>query len=423
MLQPPRPPQRQLSTWRQALRIVRSRASALRIARAQIMQAQGNARRALAGTLPQVTGSASLTRHLLFGTGANCTPAGVDPNATIPDPAHSFDAAVDVRQPVFALGTWYGIETAKRQTQAVEMSARDNERIMLATVADAAVSVITAERVAEISRVSLRSALSTLDLTRRRAQLGAASVVDVLRAEQEAALTRAQVVASDESVARAREALGMALGDDDAWGVNPKVDLGELARTASEVCQPVPGVDSRSDLRAARMNLEIAERGITAVDYRYAPTLDLTSRLSYMGNLNRSPNGEHVTWTVGANLTWPLFDGGDRFGDRIRAEAETEIARERYEEAKRGATVQVKQADRGVTVAAAQLAVSAKTQEIAAESARLAKVAFVNGSGTSFDLVDTARRLREADIDLTIKQFEVVRAQIASFLAEANCGL
>ena len=71
----------------------------------------------------------------------------------------------------------------------------------------------------------------------------------------------------------------------------------------------------------------------------------------------------------------------------------------------------------------ARLVVSAKSRDIAAESARLSKVAFVNGSGTSFDLVDTARRQREAEIDLAIKEFEVVRAKIASFLAEANCGL
>jgi outer membrane protein TolC len=236
-------------------------------------------------------------------------------------------------------------------------------------------------------------------------------------------MSRAQVVSSDESVARAREALGMALGDDQPWGVDPNVDLGELSRTASEVCQKVPGVESRSDLRAARMKVDIAKRNETAVDYRYAPTLDFQSQVSYLGNINRSPNGEHVTWTVGAVLNWPLFDGGDRFGDRHRAEAETQIAREQFQQAKRGASVEIRQAQRAVDVAMSQLAVSAKTREIASESARLAKVAFVNGSGTSFDLVDSARRLREADIDLTIKQFDVVRAKIASFLAEANCGI
>jgi outer membrane protein TolC len=423
MLTPPPPPGNLLTTWRDALRMVRGRASALRISRAQVAEAQGRARQALAGALPNVTGSATLTRHLLFGIGVNFTPAGVQPNAVIPDPATFFDATVTLTQPVLAVGTWYGIETAKRQQKALEMQAADTERLMLGSVAESAVSVITAERVAETSRVSLRFALSTLDLTRRRAQLGATSAVDVLRAEQEVAMSRAQVVGADESVAQAHEALGMSLGDDKPWGVSPNVEIRELAQTAADICKRVSGVESRSDLRAARMNVDIAERNARAVDYRYAPTLDFMSQLAFLGNLNRSPNGEHVTWTVGALLNWPIYDGGDRGGDRTRAEAASEIARERYIEAKRTASIEVKQANRAIEVSMSRLRVSASTRDIASESARLAKVAFVNGSGTSFDLIDTARRLREAEIDLAIKEFEVVRAQIAAFLVEANCGI
>jgi outer membrane protein TolC len=69
------------------------------------------------------------------------------------------------------------------------------------------------------------------------------------------------------------------------------------------------------------------------------------------------------------------------------------------------------------------LAVSARTREIAAETARLSKVAYLNGSGTSFDLVDTARRQREAELDYTIKEFEVLRAKIAALLALATCDV
>jgi outer membrane protein TolC len=69
------------------------------------------------------------------------------------------------------------------------------------------------------------------------------------------------------------------------------------------------------------------------------------------------------------------------------------------------------------------LAVAARTREIAAETARLTKVAYLNGSGTSFDLVDTARRLREAELDYTVKEFDVLRAKIAALLALATCDV
>ena len=69
------------------------------------------------------------------------------------------------------------------------------------------------------------------------------------------------------------------------------------------------------------------------------------------------------------------------------------------------------------------LAVAAKTRELAAETARLTKVSYVNGSATSFDLVDTARRLREAELDYTIKEFNVLRAKIAALLALSTCDV
>jgi outer membrane protein TolC len=76
-----------------------------------------------------------------------------------------------------------------------------------------------------------------------------------------------------------------------------------------------------------------------------------------------------------------------------------------------------------VVVAQANLDVSTKGRDIAAETARLTRIAYMNGTGTSFDLVDTARRLREAELDLTIKEFELTRAKITAFLALATCNV
>jgi multidrug efflux system outer membrane protein len=88
---------------------------------------------------------------------------------------------------------------------------------------------------------------------------------------------------------------------------------------------------------------------------------------------------------------------------------------------KRRALIQVAQATRGVTVAQANLTVAERSRYLASETARLTKVAYLNGTGTSFDLVDSERKLREAEIDLTIKEFQVVRAKIAALLALATC--
>ena len=92
-------------------------------------------------------------------------------------------------------------------------------------------------------------------------------------------------------------------------------------------------------------------------------------------------------------------------------------------DAVRNARLQAVQAQRAVVVAEANFAVSRQARDIASDSARLSRIAFVHGTGTSFDLVESARRQRLSEIDVTIQEFEVVRARIAALLALSNCSL
>lgn len=420
MLEPIERPARVLSGWEQALALVRGRSTTIAAARARIIEANARSRQALSNSLPNITGNGSVNRNLLFATGAALTAQNVQTNIRVPFPATVWNAGVSLRQPLFDLRTWYDIGTANTAIEAAAASAEDIERIALGGLADTIVSVITAERLAEVSKVSLRSNLSVLDLTQRRTRLGAASAVDVLRAEQEVANNRADVVQADETVRRAREALGMALGFPEGWGVAPHIKVDGLAADAQSVCSPVAGPDQRSDVRAAKLNAEVSERAAESVSYGLAPTIDAVSDFTYTTD-PRAPRP--VLWSIGAVLTVPLYDGGRLGAERDVNVANASVARQQLTDTTRRARLEAAQAQRAVTVAESNFGVSRQARDIAVESARLARIAFMHGTGTSFDLVDSARRQRLAEIDVTIKEFEVVRARIAALLALSNCSL
>ncbi len=422
MLEPIPAPRHVLRSWQEALQLVRSRNSSLRLAAAQVQQAAGQSRQALAAALPSLSGTANVTRHLLTGRGYKLGTDGVT-RGEIPDPLTTWNAGLTLRVPVIAPRAWHDRGTARHAIGVAELETKDAERIVLASTAEAIVAVVTAERMAEVSRVSLRSALVTLDLNRRRARLGAASAFDVLRVEQEVAASRAQVVGADEAIRLSREGLGLTLGSTEAHGVRPSIDLNGLARDAAASCHLEPSIDSRADVRAAQRNVEVAQRQRDSTSWDYYPTVDALSTATYWSDEVRTANGEHVTWTIGATLTWQLYDGGLRYGRRDTNQGKLDLAREQLTQTKRLAEVEVTQARRSVQVAEANLAVSQRTRDLARQSAQLARLAFVSGTGTSFDLVDAARRLREAELDLTVKEFEVVRAKILALLALASCDV
>ena len=413
-------PTQVLGSWRQALSLVQGRSTSVATAKARIVEANARSRQALSNGLPNVSGSGSVNRNLLFATGAALTAQNIQTNVRVPFPAQVWNAGVSLRQPLFDLRTWYDIRTSSTAIEAAEMSAEDVERIALGGLADTIVTVITAERLAEVSRVSLRSNLSTLDLTQRRTRLGAASAVDVLRAEQEVASNRLDVIQADESVRRAREALGMALGYPEAWGVAPHIKVDGLAADAKSVCSPVSDPEQRSDVRAAKLNVEVSERTAESVGYGLAPTVDVVSDFSYTTD-PRSPRP--VLWSIGAVLTVPIYDGGRLGSEKDVNVANATVARQQLTEATRRARLEAVQAQRAIDVAQSNFVVSRQARDIAEESARLARIAFVHGTGTSFDLVESARRQRLSEIDVTIQEFEVTRARIAALLALSNCSL
>jgi outer membrane protein TolC len=412
MLEPVPPAPSVVATWREAIRHIHARSTQLRTARAKVSQAEGVARSALAPALPRLSTTGNVTH-----------------NFTLPDPnrfglpATQFLGAVDLRQSVVNMSAWNNVGTTKELEQAAALGEKDVERKLIAAVATAAAEVITNERIAESSRVSLASTLSAANLTKRRAALGAANSLDVLRIEQDVSNARAQLVAGDETLRQAREKLGASLGYTGQWGIAPSIRVDDLVRTAVQICKPLPTIEQRADVRSAAKSLDAAKSDRKTEDYKFIPTVEANAQVGYYSFEFRSPS--LAPWAVfaGATAAWPIFDGGDRYGQRRQKEALEAIARETLTQTRRDAELETIRAERAILVARSRFEVSTKTRDIAKEQARLSQIAFMNGSGTSLELVDSTSKLRAAEIDLLVKEFGVFQAQLAAFLAKAECSI
>ena len=425
LLAPIPPAPHMLGGFRDALLSIAAHSTDLAIAQQEIERAEGASRQALAGALTTVNGSASITQSLLGGntiTGIITTPTtpplALPITVQLPGYGTTESISISASQPILAPRVWYGIKTAKLNVKAVQQTIDDRRRTILAQVAGSIVAVYTAERVAEISRVSLRSSLQRLNLAERKAKLGDGTRLDVLRAQQDAALARGQLISGDESLRKTREALGLALGSNEPWGVPSNISLDEMQQALGSSCQ-TGSVDDRPDVASARTNLEIAQRGITDSKLAFSPTATVQSQASAStGSLSNN----QTAWTISAMLSLPIWEGGARYGGMRIARANAEQAKLRLDAARRGALIDSNQAQRSVLVAEQARVVSEQNRDLAREAARLAERAFAAGAGTSFDLVDAGKNERNAELDLAVKEFDLIRSKIASLLATANCN-
>jgi len=412
----------EVRTWEDALKHVRARSTDLRSASEEIARAEAQQRVALAGALPSLNGTVTATKNIITNPTLQFVraPDGTFTTRDVRTPFPEFmTGQLVATQPVLALRAWYGIKTAGINEDAARLSFDDVKRQIALGVANAIVGVVTAERVAELNRTGLRNALQRFDITSRKTQLGGGTGLDVIRSRQDVEVARATLVAGDETLRQARESLGLALGLPEQIGVPPDVDISGLEADARSSCRPASTVDERPDVAALRTRAMVAHRQINDVKYQFAPTVNLQSGLATTTvDTGAAPN---TTWNVQAVLQVPLWEGGARYGNLHDAEAQANIANQKLEAQRRTATIQITQAQRGVTVAEDRRKVASSARDLAAETDRLTRAAYQEGRGTSLELVTAAQALREGEIQLALREFELVKARVAAVLSLASC--
>jgi outer membrane protein TolC len=411
MLTPVSPPRRIVSSWQEAVTYLRARSTDLRTALDQVLQAEAQTRTALAAYLPTINATGTLTHNFVTTTLApGSRPVPFDTYAS---------GSIQASQPLINAQAFDQISIDELGEDAATLTVDDKKRTLALSVANQIVSVVTAERSAEINRVGLKVALEQLEITKRKQELGAANGLDVVRAQQNAANARATLVSGDESLREAREALGLALGIPEEVGVAHDVNIDDLAKTAMGTCHVVPDVNDRPDVAAARTNLEVAKRNLRNAYFQFLPTLTAQSTLSSTGQpLNGFPN---TTWNLLGILSVPLWDGGLRYGTIRAARAAEDIAQQNLEALRRQAIIQVQQAQRQLVVAGVSDKVAREQRDLAAQNDTMTQTAYMAGQGTSLELVTASEAHRQAELNLALQDFTVVKARVLAVLALATC--
>jgi len=422
MLSPVPPAPRQVTSWEEALALVRERSTDLESAQAGVERAEGRWRQALSVLLPNSRFSGCVAIDALnLDSAVTCqgapliggTGTGRQPSAPLGT------ATVSLSQSVVDVSAWRGLSSAEASQRSAEAGLQDVRRRLTLGLSRSLVAVVAAERAAELNRLGLRQALERAALVQRTLELGAATQLDLARTRQDVELARQALISGDEQLRRAREALGSALGLDQAAGVNPGFNLQGLVAQTQTSCAPLKNVSERPDLAAAQAQLESSRDSRRQASAGYLPTVGLISNLAA---LTTDPGpGRVTTWSIGAVLSVPIWEGGLRRGlVRERAGVEKQAAAT-LERTRRDVEFEVARARRGVEVAEALVRAAAEARSLAEQTDQLTRRSFEIGRSGSLELVQSAAALRQAELALALREFELVQARLDAFLTEARC--
>jgi outer membrane protein TolC len=413
MLSPQPDASKKIQSWNDALSLVRSRSPDYLINFDTIARAEAQTRIALASLLPTVNGQGTYAHNFLQIS----VPLG--PVTITTPPADVFTAAASASWVPLNARAYYDYETAKKAVNATTLTFEDKRRQIAANVVTAILATLSSARVADLNRVGLRSSLERLHLTEARLQFGQGTPLDVDRANADVAASRRSVIDGDESVRRAHEALGVALGSRDPISVSSDLDLEAFERAVASTCHLNDAIEQRPDVQAAREKVMLAKRAVKSAELAPLPSIGVGSAAAYTNAPVLAPNG---SFSVQAFVTVPFYDGGLRYGQLRDARAAEDQANAQLEATRLNAVVTAARAKRGVDVSRADRDVAKSERDLAEKIDLRTRDAYARGRGTSLDLVTSAQALRLAEINLAILDFQLAEARADAVLENAECA-
>jgi outer membrane protein, multidrug efflux system len=314
----------------------------------------------------------------------------------------------------------HAVGTADAQIDLSRLSLAEQKRELVSATITGMLATLTAERISELDRSSLRAALDRHKLTQGRLAFAHGIELDVDRAQQDVESARSQLVQADETMRQTREALGLLVGSSTPIAAASGLDIEGFEKAIATTCRPTADIEHRADVATARQRVDIAERAITDAELRFVPTLGVTSQTT---DANVVSFGPTANWIVSATITVPLYDGGARYGAMRQARVERDQAQLALTQTRAAAIVDAARADRAIGVSVETRDVSKRERDLAAQVDSRVRQGYAAGLGTSLDLVTSAQALRQAEIELATAEFQVARARAGAVLAHAECVL
>lgn len=293
----------------QALTLARERNVEVIVSQERVVQSMDRLTQARSAFLPQVNGSASLTRQT-----KNLKAFGIDipGNDAVVGPFNTFDARVAVSQTLLDVAAIQRLRAVRNgRLVSQDELAKANEDAM-ALVATLYVEAQRAEERAGLGAALLKTEQKRLEIAQASEGIGAGSAMDLLSARSNIADARNQLAQSKTQALSARLDLAAALGIPEERPIrftSSRKDL-LLLKTPTEG-EALASASTHPNVKIAAGNVRQREieRSVEKADF--FPRVSVGADYGASGS---SPGDVAGTYSFGGQLTVPIFRGGLRSG-------------------------------------------------------------------------------------------------------------
>ena len=180
--------------------------------------------------------------------------------------------------------------------------------------------------------------------------------------------------------------------------------------------------EHRADFKAAKAQMQAAERSLTAARAEQYPSLSINADY---GGIGVNPSQLQTTFTAVASLKIPIWQGGRAQADVEQAEATVTQRRAEYEDLRSQIESDVRSAFLDLTAAGSQVEVAQRNLQVSREAAELTHQKLEAGVSTTVDYTQAEQTVTTAEFDLinAIFAHNIAKLSLARAIGRAAAAL
>jgi outer membrane protein len=410
-------------TLEECIKFALANSESLKKAKYQTQISEAEVGERIAIGLPQISGRVNFTDN--FDIRKTILPGNSPPFNPGPERAvfafgakYNGDASISIEQLIFDFSYLIGLKAARAYVELSQYQIKQSEIEVIGNVTKAYYAVLINQERLNLLDVNYQRLDTVYKNTAAMFKNGMAEKVDVMRTE----VSLNNIKTEKEKLTKLQELtyqllkyqMGMPLNDsliiqDNIRNIDIKIE--ELTNESADA-------KNRIEYSILQMNRNLQETNLRYNKSLYMPRLSASASLgrnmgsNVVGDYFRFRNDWFSYGFYGINLAVPIFDGTKRKHTLQKVRLEGLKVEEDIKLFKRTVDLQVEQAKNGLVTYSKDLEIQKKNMELAQEVARIAKVKYENGVGSTLEIVNAEASFKEAENNYYNALYNVVLSKV-----------
>ncbi|WP_117235734.1 outer membrane channel protein TolC [Vibrio maerlii] len=322
---------------------------------------------------------------------------------------NTFTAGINFSQELYQRSSWITLDTAEKSARQLDSAYAAQQQALILRVATAYFDVLRAQDNLVFVQAEKAAVGRQLEQTKQRFEVGLSAITDVHDAQAQYDAVLADEVLAENSLTNSYEGLREITGQEHSNLNVLDTDRFSASKTATSADALVSEAEEKNlSLLAARISQDIAKDNISLQSSGHLPSLTLDGGYNYADQSNSTSDYDSDNFNIGLNLSVPLYTGGSTTSLTKQAEYNYVAASQELEATYREVVKNVRAFNNNISASIGALRAYEQTVISAQSALEATEAGFDVGTRTIVDVLDSTRRLYDANKNLSNARYDYI---------------